>query len=108
MEYDYSCPYSWPKLLSLALFVFLSQGSLNSSRVEPPQIRPVFVPRNFVLNNQIQRYLNLKHLKQSRLQLEKFFGVLPPHQHFSRVRLDDVATLNSINSQQQTPANPIF
>jgi hypothetical protein len=48
-------PCSWLKLFSLA--VFLSQGLLNSSRVLL-QIRPVFVPRNFVcLNNQIQKYL---------------------------------------------------
>jgi hypothetical protein len=53
-EYDYSRARSrvigsWLKLMfSLAVFVFLSQGSLNSSLVEPLQIRPVFVPRNFV------------------------------------------------------------
>jgi hypothetical protein len=40
MEYDYS-------MFHLAVLVFLSLGSLNSSCVEPLQIRPVFVPRNF-------------------------------------------------------------
>ncbi len=42
-------PYSWLKLFFFALLVFLSHGSLNSSQCEEPvQIRPVFVPRNFV------------------------------------------------------------
>jgi hypothetical protein len=49
-------------LAGLALFVFLSQGSLNSSQCEEPvQIRlcfSVFVPQNFFLwvNNRIQKY----------------------------------------------------
>ncbi len=78
-------PCSWLKLFSLALFVFPSQGSLNSSRVERLlQIRPVFVTSQLclLLNNQIQTFLNLKHLNET---CEQFFPtkrVLPPHWHF--------------------------
>jgi hypothetical protein len=67
-------PCSWLKLFSLAVFVFLSQGLLNSSRVLL-QIRPVFV------HNRIQKYL-IDTLEASATCNNFSHQVLPPHRHF--------------------------
>ncbi len=78
-------PCSWLKFFHLAVFVFLSQGLC--SRVEPLQIRPVFVPRNFVCgfqqsNSEIFEIETL----EANCNLKNFFfppsQVLPPHRHF--------------------------
>jgi hypothetical protein len=54
-----------------AVFVFLSQGSFTRHQA----IRPVFLFHNFDfgVNNQIQKYLNLKLSKQSATLRHNFF-----------------------------------
>jgi hypothetical protein len=46
----------------LALFVFLSQVSLNSSRVEPPQIRPFFCTSQLFLKQSNSEIFELETL----------------------------------------------
>jgi hypothetical protein len=47
-EYDYSWAIELAETVFPCPFCFLIQDLLNSSREEPLQFRPVFVPRNFV------------------------------------------------------------
>jgi hypothetical protein len=70
MEYDYS-------MFHLVVFVFLSQGSLDSSSVEPLQIRPVFVPRNFVYRQTIKFRNCWTWNTWSKVKLEQLFVFSP-------------------------------
>jgi hypothetical protein len=56
------------RLFHLAVFVFLSQGSLTSSHVEPLQIRPVFCKTLFATKPSNSEIVELK----AKLQLEQF------------------------------------
>jgi hypothetical protein len=93
-EYDYSWAMQLVETVIFpCLIIFLSQGSLNSSRVERLQQtadQACFRTSQLCLweNNQIQKYLNLKHLKQSETwTILSTNSVLLPHRTLILVSL---------------------